>query len=65
MDDTLIKVKSGAKWPKGPTDWAFWDESVPAEIVAYHKKGYRIVIFTNQNGITTGNTTEDTIKTKI
>jgi hypothetical protein len=32
MDDTLIKVKSGAKWPKSASDWKFWDESVPEKI---------------------------------
>jgi bifunctional polynucleotide phosphatase/kinase len=29
MDDTLIRVKSGAKFPKDSNDWVFWDEKVP------------------------------------
>ncbi len=28
MDDTLIRVKSGAKFPKNAEDWIFWHESV-------------------------------------
>jgi bifunctional polynucleotide phosphatase/kinase len=35
MDDTLIKVKSGAKFPKDSTDWLFWDESVPKKLKEY------------------------------
>ena len=28
MDDTLIKVKSGAKFAKNATDWLFWNDKV-------------------------------------
>ncbi len=28
MDDTIIRVKSGAKFPKNADDWIFWHESV-------------------------------------
>jgi hypothetical protein len=28
MDDTLIHVKSGAKFAKNASDWAFWNEKV-------------------------------------
>lgn len=65
MDDTLIKTKSGDKFPKDAKDWIFWDSKVPGKLKEWHDKGYKVVIFTNQNGITKGHTTEKEIKTKI
>lgn len=32
MDDTLIRVKSGAKFAKNAEDWIFWHESVPKKM---------------------------------
>ncbi len=65
MDDTLIKTKSGAKFPKDSKDWIFWHEKVVPNLKEWSKKGYKIVIFTNQNGISKGHTTETQIKQKI
>ena len=65
MDDTLIKVKSGAKFPKDAKDWLFWHSKVVPKIQEWAAKGYKIVIFTNQNGISKGHATEAQIKQKI
>lgn len=65
MDDTLIKVKSGAKFPKNADDWLFWSDEVPKRLVELDKEGYKLVIFTNQNGITKGHTSAQDIQTKI
>lgn len=32
MDDTIIRVKSGAKFAKDASDWIFWHESVPKKM---------------------------------
>ena len=32
MDDTLLRVKSGAKFAKNADDWVFWDDSVPKKM---------------------------------
>lgn len=65
MDDTLIKVKSGAKFPKNADDWLFWHASVPDKLRELAKEGYKLVIFTNQNGISKGHTVAADIQTKI
>jgi len=65
MDDTLIKTKSGAKFPKDSKDWVFWHEKVVPKLNEWFNKGFKIVIFTNQNGISKGHTTEAQIKQKI
>jgi|JI61114C2RNA_FD_contig_81_83830_length_1088_multi_3_in_0_out_0_2 bifunctional polynucleotide phosphatase/kinase len=65
MDDTLIKVKSGAKFPKDANDWLFWDKSVPDKLRELDKDGFKLVIFTNQNGISLGKTSASDIQTKI
>jgi bifunctional polynucleotide phosphatase/kinase len=65
MDDTLIRVKSGAKFPKDSNDWVFWHEKVPLKLKELADDGYKLVIFTNQNGITMGHTSAKDIQTKI
>ena len=65
QDDTLIKTKSGAKFGKDATDWILWHKIIPEKIKEYHKNGYKIVIFTNQNGISKGHTSEAVVKSKI
>jgi bifunctional polynucleotide phosphatase/kinase len=56
MDSTLIETKSGATFAKNKDDWKLWNECVPDKLKEYIKKGYRVVIFTNQGGIGIGKT---------
>jgi len=65
MDDTLIKTASGRKFPTGRNDWQWWDKSVKAKLIELHEQGFKIVIFSNQNGIEKGNVTASTITGKI
>ncbi|KAL7412832.1 polynucleotide kinase 3 phosphatase-domain-containing protein [Mrakia frigida] len=51
LDGTLIRVRSGAKWPKGETDWIWWNDKVKNKIVQVEKDGWKIVLITNQNGL--------------
>ena len=65
MDSTLIETKSGAKFAKNATDWIYWNECVPKKLKEYSENGYKIVIFTNQKGISGGQTNAEHIKQKI
>jgi len=52
QDDTLVKVKSGKKWPTAPTDYEAWHPSaVVSKLKELVSDGYKLVIFTNQKGI--------------
>ena len=61
----MIRVKSGAKFPKSADDWVFWDDVVPKKLKEYNDLGYKLVIFTNQNGISKGHTLEANITKKV
>ena len=65
MDSTLVEPKSGAKFPKDANDWKWWHESVPKKLKELYDTGYKVVIFTNQKGISTGHTKAEDIKKKI
>lgn len=49
LDHTIIKPKSGNKFPKDSDDWVLLD-SVSKKINELYNNGYKIVIFTNQAG---------------
>jgi len=51
LDDTLIKTKTGRKFPQNRGDWTWWDSSVPDKLKSLKESGYKIVIFTNQLGL--------------
>jgi bifunctional polynucleotide phosphatase/kinase len=50
LDDTIIKVKGKAKFPKDENDWQFLFASTPNKLKKLVNDGYRVVIFSNQNG---------------
>jgi len=49
IDGTLIKVKSGKKFPTNADDWKLWGSNVPKKLQEAHEKGYAIVLLSNQN----------------
>ncbi len=51
LDGTLIRTKSGKKFPLSTADWTWWHPCVPEKLRALHRDGFRLVIFTNQGGI--------------
>jgi bifunctional polynucleotide phosphatase/kinase len=65
MDDTLITRKSGAKFPKDADDWLILHPQVGPTLQKLAKDSYKIVIFTNQNGIAKGHTKADDIRKKV
>jgi bifunctional polynucleotide phosphatase/kinase len=65
MDDTLIRPKSKAKFPKSRADWQWCGEYIPKKLKSLYEDGFKIVIFTNQAGISKGHTRKADIKGKI
>ncbi|KAA6429316.1 hypothetical protein WJX79_008683 [Trebouxia sp. C0005] len=53
LDGTLVGTKGKAVFPVDEHDWRFFSKQVPKELQAFHEKGFKIVIFSNQNGIKT------------
>ena len=51
MDSTLISTKSGKRFPTNRKDWKWWHSSVCDKLHELYDKGYQLVIFTNQAGI--------------
>ncbi|KAK4120461.1 PNK3P-domain-containing protein [Parathielavia appendiculata] len=53
LDSTLIIAASGKRFTDDPADWKWWHHSVPERLrQLYNDEGYRVVIFTNQGGLT-------------
>lgn len=65
LDGTLIKTKSGNVFPKKIDDWQIAFPEVPGKLKSLHKIGFKIVIFTNQAGISKGKLTIEDFKQKI
>ncbi|KAK6334260.1 hypothetical protein TWF730_003474 [Orbilia blumenaviensis] len=51
LDSNLISTKSGNKFGKDGEDWKWWHPTVPSKLRQMFDDGYRLVIFTNQNGL--------------
>lgn len=63
MDNTLIKPSiAKAKFCSSHDDWEWFSPHVVHILHAAHTSGYKIVIFTNQGGISKGHTTLDIVK---
>ena len=54
LDSTLIKTKSGAKFPKDANDWVFMYPTTK-EILTKLNKDYHLGIMSNQKGFKTQN----------
>ncbi|KAK3903797.1 polynucleotide kinase 3 phosphatase-domain-containing protein [Staphylotrichum tortipilum] len=53
LDSTLITTATGKRHADDPADWKWWHPSVPGRLrQLYNDEGYRLVIFTNQGGLT-------------
>lgn len=65
MDGTLIKTQSGKVFPTSVDDWKLAFGTVSSTLKSKHSDGYKIVILTNQAGVTSGKTKVPDIKKKI
>lgn len=51
LDNTIIKTKSGKKFPKDHTDWIFLHPNVIHKINQLYNDGFKIVIISNQKNL--------------
>ena len=64
LDNTLIKTASGSTFSESPNDWKF-KAKVTDKLQSLHQEGYRIVIMSNQLGISYGKPSVEDYKQKI
>lgn len=65
MDGTLIKTQSGKVFPTSVDDWKLAFGTVTTMLKSKYADGFKIVILTNQAGVTSGKTKVSDIKKKI
>lgn len=65
LDGTLICTSSGRTFPKNKDDWKVLYPEIVAKLKEEVEKSYKILIFTNQAGITTGKNNVNDFKSKI
>ena len=64
VDYTIIETASGKKFPTGPTDWKFMSQT-QSKLKSLVEEGFRIVLITNQLGISKGRPTKAEFKQKV
>eukprot|EP01126_Amoeba_proteus_P026815 TRINITY_DN2653_c0_g1_i1.p1 TRINITY_DN2653_c0_g1~~TRINITY_DN2653_c0_g1_i1.p1 ORF type:complete len:613 (+),score=128.35 TRINITY_DN2653_c0_g1_i1:196-2034(+) len=65
MDWTLIAPTSGGKFPRSRFDWKWLFPNVPEKLRQLHEQGYKIVIISNQAGISSAKSNEEAVVGKI
>ncbi|CAH8863403.1 unnamed protein product [Trichobilharzia szidati] len=65
MDGTIIIPSSGKVFPKDYTDWKLINNNIVLKLKEYFDKGYKIVLLSNQRGITKGYQDIPSFKIKI
>ena len=65
MDWTLIRTKSGRVFPTSPDDWPLFHDHVAPRVQTLYAEGYAICIFTNQEGVSKGRVTAESLVQKF
>jgi bifunctional polynucleotide phosphatase/kinase len=65
LDGTLIATQSGKTSPLNPNDWKIAYPEILNEIKRLHQEKFKIVVFTNQLGVSKGTTPIEELKYKI
>jgi bifunctional polynucleotide phosphatase/kinase len=65
LDSTLVETKSGGAFAKNASDWQWWHPSVPDVIQAAAGKGFKIVLMSNQLGVSKGHTMVEDVQGRM
>lgn len=65
LDGTIIKTKSAARFPKGYDDWVLNFNNITQTLQKLHEDNFKIVIFSNQAGLSNDFSKIKGIKRKI
>lgn len=65
LDNTLIKTKSGAKFPRSPNDWTWAKPMVQSKLKQLLEDRFTVVIFTNQAGVSNGRIDENFVRVRV
>ncbi|GAB1597666.1 uncharacterized protein F21D5.5-like [Argonauta hians] len=65
LDGTIICTQSGKTFPQHAGDWKIAFPHINSKLKELFKSGYKVVLFTNQHGVKTGNIKVEEMKKKI
>ncbi|KAF0526871.1 PNK3P-domain-containing protein [Gigaspora margarita] len=63
LDDTLITTKGVHRFPKDANDWKWLNKKVPERLTKLYEEGYKIIMISNQAGLSPGKKTGDKKRT--